>query len=924
MRDAHYRELPVTVHRTWVPESGHDAAFDRRTGSAERAIVGLTGRPSGVDALRGQPLARAGNGVSGERAHLPTLGTTKSVLRVLAVTAGVLLAANAVRSADAPASKVTYDEHVLPILREKCLACHNADKARGGLSLAAFAKAMEGGGSGAVIEPGDADASRLIHLISHQKTPHMPPKSDRLSDEAIKVFREWIQGGALENSGSKPKPKSLAPSLAVSTSALKPEGPPPMPGELTLDPALRTARGGAVTALAASPWSPLFALAAHKQVFLYHAESCELLGVLAFPEGSVNVLRFSRSGKILLAAGGRGGASGRAVLFSLETGERLAEVGGELDAVLAADLSPDQTQVALGGSSKVVRVLSTRDGSLIREIKKHTDWIFSVEYSPDGVLLATADRANGLFVWEAETGREFWALRNHKAAINAVSWRLDSNVLAAADEEGKVRLYEMENGQQLVRWVAHGGGALSLHFGPSGQLVTSGRDRLVKLWDQSGKVLREFEPLGDLALRAVLSHDGSRVAGGDWTGETRVWSAADGKRFGSLLLNPPGLAERIEVARRDLEPRLARQKQLADGQSQAQAAAAKVEADLAGAQKGMEQLAAAVQADNERAAQAKTAADAASSRLGQTLASLSTKEAELQGTLVAALRGVEPKAAEDKGAAGGIDKARQDLAAAQKEAADLASAVDKAVGDLVASQKSAETAAREAAGRKRALDSVASAAQTARTQANAAQTQLEQASKEVEASKAALDRLARAQKRDAARGELKKRMEKHAPVLAALSEAEASARKTAAELDAARKYLEEANRALEGATSRLSAAREAAAKAGKAVPEALADLAAKAVARAQAPPEADSSALAAAQKAAADASAALKARTQEWVAVQEALAAAGTRVATGIASVKALDPKARQAQERLQPAREAAKNPLREVEEAKAAIEKLK
>ncbi len=27
----------------------------------------------------------------------------------------------------APA-KITYDEHVLPLLRDKCLSCHNADK----------------------------------------------------------------------------------------------------------------------------------------------------------------------------------------------------------------------------------------------------------------------------------------------------------------------------------------------------------------------------------------------------------------------------------------------------------------------------------------------------------------------------------------------------------------------------------------------------------------------------------------------------------------------------------------------------------------------------------------------------------------------------------------------------------------------------
>ena len=53
--------------------------------------------------------------------------------------------------------------------------------------------------------------------------------------------------------------------------------------------------------------------------------------------------------------GGRGGQSGLAVAFNVKTGQRVFEVGKEYDAVLAADISPDHGQVALGGPSKVVR-----------------------------------------------------------------------------------------------------------------------------------------------------------------------------------------------------------------------------------------------------------------------------------------------------------------------------------------------------------------------------------------------------------------------------------------------------------------------------------------------------------------------------------------------------------------------------------------
>src|SRR5205814_9808430 len=100
-------------------------------------------------------------------------------------------------------------------------------------------------------------------------------------------------------------------------------------------------------------------------------------------------------------------------------------VGEETDAVLAADISPDQTQIALGGPSKMLRVYSTREGKLLYEVKKHTDWLTALEYSPDGVLLATGDRSSGLYVWEAFTGREYFTLRGFKAAVTEISWRAD-------------------------------------------------------------------------------------------------------------------------------------------------------------------------------------------------------------------------------------------------------------------------------------------------------------------------------------------------------------------------------------------------------------------------------------------------------------------------------------------------------------------
>ena len=91
--------------------------------------------------------------------------------------------------------KVTF-ETVSAIFQAKCNSCHNADKAKGGLNLATYSTAMAGGASGAVVEAGDADGSRLYELVTHAGEPKMPPMQPKLPDAELAVIKAWIEAGA--------------------------------------------------------------------------------------------------------------------------------------------------------------------------------------------------------------------------------------------------------------------------------------------------------------------------------------------------------------------------------------------------------------------------------------------------------------------------------------------------------------------------------------------------------------------------------------------------------------------------------------------------------------------------------------------------------------------------------------------------------
>lgn len=702
---------------------------------------------------------------------------------LLCALAGSAVAAEEVQPAGKEAPKVTYDEHIKPIFRQHCFACHNPDKKTNGLDLTAYSTAMQGGSSGEAIEPGSPDFSYLFLLVSHQSEPHMPPKSEKLPDEQIALIRRWIDGGALENTGSKPivtnKPKIDISLPSAPTD--RPEGPPPLPYRLGLQPLVHTEHATSVTALATNPWSPLVAVAGQTQVLLYHAQTLQLLGALPFPDGVPYVLKFSRNGSLLLAGGGRGGASGRVVVWNVRTGERVLEVGDEFDAVLAADLSADQTKIALGGPGRVVRVYSTKDGKLLYELRKHTEWIYAVAFSPDGVLLATADRNGGMFVWEALTGREYLSLKGHTGPITDLSWRPDSNVLASCSEDGSIRLWEMQNGNQIKSWGAHGGGAASVEFTRDGRLVSCGRDKVAKLWDQNGNQQRAFPAFADIAVQVTHSDETNRVIAADWTGTTRVWNAADGTQVGELTANPPKLEERLNAATAQQQAAQKDSDQKAAAYQSAQAALDKVTADLAAAN----QSAAELQKQSEQ--QAKAIEDAKKSIAGL------TAERDAASKAVAALEPVIPplteslaKAQEAAGKAPGdkeladlaaqvktqLDKKTAQLNADQKTLAEKTDALKKTQQQLTAVEKQlGETKTALEAARKR-VEELSAKSKPAQEQAAAAQTARDQAAQVLASARQNVERwqgeIAFEQKLQT----LKARQQEHQNLLAAAQTAE--------------------------------------------------------------------------------------------------------------------------------------------------------
>lgn len=617
----------------------------------------------------------------------------------------VFLFSGGARAAAQEQAKVTYDDQVQRLLGQHCGKCHGAERQRAGLDLSTYAGVLKGSSGGTVVEAGDPAASTLYLAITHQREPTMPPGGGKLAESVTATIRAWIAGGLLENSGSKARAKRKSGLVPIAAGAIgRPAEPLPLPEHLSLEPAVVTKRPGTLGALAANPWASLVALGGQKQVLLYDSRSFELRAVLPFPEGQPAALAFTSDGRLLVAGGGRGGDSGKAVVWNVADGERVLETGDEPDVLLAADLSADRSLLLFGGPQRVVKLVDAATGAPRHLLKKHTEWLLAARFSPDGVLLASGDRNGGLAVFEAQSGREMHTLVGHTAAIKALAWRDDSNVLASVSEDGTLKLWEMFEGRQVKSFAAHGGGALSVAMAHDGRLASGGRDRAVKVWDAEGQLQRSFE-LPAAVVGVAFDDEGTRLIAGDAAGEVGVWSLADGARLATLALAPPTIATRLALAAKRRDDALAVVAAAAAARTTAEEAASGPAAAVALALADEAQAVAAANPFEQAVTSARAAADAAAAT-AQAAAAQTTSERAAQQERAAALAGARhaaelATAALEPARVTAIERAaladQLAVAAATAAAQAAAASSDAAIVELAAKAAEAATLARAAA-----------------------------------------------------------------------------------------------------------------------------------------------------------------------------------------------------------------------------------
>ena len=428
--------------------------------------------------------------------------------------------------------EVDFASEILPIFRKNCLACHNAKDADADLNLETPVSIGEGGESGAMVIPGNADESRLMLHIRQNKKPYMPPRRNKVGANSLTPYQLglislWI------NQGAKGEVKNVAEKFNW------------QPVPLSMTPIYNTtiSRDGQFAACSRG-----------NQIFIYHIPTQRLVTRLSDPGLGENVahrdlvqsLSFSPD-SMTLASGGFRLVKLWSKRFSERT--RIVNVMPGNEKVSGIDVDYKKNIAVVAGSLGSVQAVSLETMMPVWSEHINSRSAEHVVISPDGKNVAVLFSDGRVRAWEVDTGTRI-TRESSPLNIGVFAW-LDNNRIVSAHEGGQLKTWMSNNpGNTLFEWKA-AADVSALLAKKNGETVLVGQvDGAVHVVNINGGKTVKVIDHGELVSGLKLNRDENQLI---TTGGViaNLWDTEEWSIVGRLK-GDPNIDESVSLAEQDL------------------------------------------------------------------------------------------------------------------------------------------------------------------------------------------------------------------------------------------------------------------------------------------------------------------------------------------------------------------------------------
>ena len=318
---------------------------------------------------------------------------------VAAVTMTILFASTvAAQDAQAGRGRRASIATSQPILRKRCANCHNAERPRGELDLTSYAGVVAGGASGKAAVAGQPRGEPDLHPAGPPRRPQDAAErrpgspSARSTCSAAGSRAAWSRRPATRRSHRAVRGRTVR--AAPAGGLVPPEVPPARH---------RHHRPGRQPRR-----DPIAAVSGHRRCSSSTSPGRSSSGPCRSRRGTSSPSSSPGTARRCSPPAGSGPSRARSVLFETKDWARIATLGDEFDAVLAADLSPDDA------TGRARRPEPGREGHRATPAARSSTPSASrptgsrpPPSAPTACSSPPGDRFGGLFLWETRSGQEF-------------------------------------------------------------------------------------------------------------------------------------------------------------------------------------------------------------------------------------------------------------------------------------------------------------------------------------------------------------------------------------------------------------------------------------------------------------------------------------------------------------------------------------
>ena len=157
---------------------------------------------------------------------------------------------------------------------------------------------------------------------------------------------------------------------------------------------------------------------------------------------------FGVDGKRLVSVG----RDQAAKLTDASTGQFIENVNALRGELAAIARHPSRDLILIGGTERIPYLYTmdrsasmkiADDSTLIRKFEKQDGPILALAYSPDAKYIAVGSAVGDVRIYEAETGKLVANCSGHRGGIYTLQFYTDSQRLIAAGFDGMIRIYDL-------------------------------------------------------------------------------------------------------------------------------------------------------------------------------------------------------------------------------------------------------------------------------------------------------------------------------------------------------------------------------------------------------------------------------------------------------------------------------------------------